>query len=101
MPRKLTVSIRKRSSCGRVSGFSWNVAFVWPFVWQSKQVTPRLGSCTLRSSVWLNCCCGFGVSSSRMPSICTGVTLPYSKLVVVLDREHFAVATHRPSRAGW
>ena len=43
MPRRLTVSIRIRSACGRVSGFSWNVAFVWPFTWQSKHVTPRLG----------------------------------------------------------
>ena len=30
--------------------------FVWPFTWQSRQVTPSEGSATFRSFVALNCC---------------------------------------------
>ena len=29
-----------------------------------------------RSSVWLNCCCGNGVTSSRSPSSCFGLRMP-------------------------
>ena len=61
---------------GRTSGVRWKAALVWKLVWQSRQATPRLGSATLRSSVWLNSSCGNGVRRSRRPSICTGVTIP-------------------------
>src|SRR5207253_10865360 len=68
--------MRKRAACGRLSGFRWKAPLVWPFAWQSRHVTPRLAASILRSSVWLNCCWGNGVSSRRMPSIWTGVTMP-------------------------
>jgi hypothetical protein len=51
-------------------------AFVWPFAWQSRHATPRLGRSERRSSVWLNCCCGKGVSSRRSPSSCFGLRTP-------------------------
>jgi len=59
------------------SNFHTNAALVWKFEWQSRHATPRLCSATLRSSVWLNSSCGFGVSRRRRPSICTGVMMPF------------------------
>ena len=87
------VSSRKRAACGRTSGVRWKAALVWKFEWQSRQVTPRLGSATLRSSVWLNSSCGKGVSSSRRPSTCTGVRSADHQRVVVLDGQHLPCET--------
>ena len=74
-PRRLTVSIRNRRSCGRMSGLRWNCAVVCPLTWQSRHATPICGFGLLRSSVRLNSSCGSGVSSSRIPSSCTGVMI--------------------------
>ena len=75
-PRRLGVSIRCRNSCGRMSPTSWVAPLVCPLAWQSKQVTPREATSLLRSSVWLNCCCGKGVTSRRSPSRSFGLRIP-------------------------
>jgi hypothetical protein len=69
-PRSDGVSMRCRCSFGRMSPTVCVAELVCPLAWQSKQATPRLGFMLRRSSVWLNCCCGNGVSSSRSPSSC-------------------------------
>ena len=75
-PRRLTVSSRWRKACGRMSptqmvarvGVSVHVAV------EAGYAQARLAH--RRSSVWLNCCCGKGVTRSRRPSICLGLTFP-------------------------
>ena len=67
--------MRWRNSCGRMSPTRCVAPLVWPLTWQSKQVTPRLARSLRRSSVWLNCCCGNGVTSSRSPSSCLGLRM--------------------------
>src|SRR5713101_2510790 len=50
-PRRVGVSIRWRNSCGLMSPTKWVAPLLFPFWWQSKQVTPRLGSSLRRSAV--------------------------------------------------
>src|SRR6266446_10618437 len=52
-PRNVGVSMRWRNSCGRAPCSRCVAPLVWPFAWQSKQATPRLGFSDWRSSVWL------------------------------------------------
>ena len=91
--------MRCRNSCGRMSPTRWAAPLVWPLTWQSKQVTPRCGRSERRSSVWLNCCCGKGVTSRRRPSSLLGVQDAVEQLEEVLDRDQLAlrdVAEVRP-----
>ena len=75
-PRSDTVLSRWRNHSGRILGSRCVVPFWWPLAWQSKQAEPWLGSSDFLSSVALNCCCGNGVSNSRNPSSCRGVSRP-------------------------
>ena len=49
---------------------------VWPLTWQEKQATPCDGSRVTRWCVTLNQVVWKGVTSSRRPSSCSGVSRP-------------------------
>ena len=72
---------------------------VWPFTWQSRQVTPRLGSRLLRSSVGLNSSCGNGVSNMRKPIELDGRQNVLKQPVIVVDRHDFAAGDIAQLRA--
>ena len=99
-PRRLVVSRRKRRCCGRMSGVRWNCPVVWPLTWQSRHVTPRLGSRVLRSSVGLNSSCGNGVSKQTEPVELDRRQDVLEQAVEVVDRDDLAardVAELRPA----
>ena len=83
--------MRWRNSCGRMSPTRWVLAFVWPFAWHSKQVTPRLGRTLRRSSVWLNCCCGNGVTEQPQALELFRVQDSVEQFIKVVDGHELAL----------
>ena len=78
--RRLVVSSRNRSDCGRTSGVRWNCPTVCPLTWQSKHDTPATGLAVERSGVRL--CRWAGVFSRRnfSPSIWNGVSTSWKSV---------------------
>ena len=84
------MSSRIRRCCGRMSGFSWIWPVVWPLTWQSKQVTPRLGSCTLAVVGGVEFLLRQGREQQPQPVELHGRQDVLEQPVVVVDRDDFA-----------